>query len=256
MRPTWSRYAELILLKSYADLRAETERTLFGFAWWFIDPIFNMAVFYFVFGFILQRGTPHFVPFLLTGLVVWKWFGSAFSSGGNAISSNVGLIRQVRVPKIVFPLISVVTDSFRFSIAFAILLVFLWIYGFEPRVQYLALPAVLATELLFILGTTVLLCSLTPFLPDINMLLENVLRAAFFLSGIFFPISNVPPEVRGYFYLNPMVTIIESFRDVLMYGRWPDWSGLGIIAFVSLLLGFVGLTILRRNDGVYEKYLT
>jgi lipopolysaccharide transport system permease protein len=250
-----SRYTELLFYKAYADLRSESERTYVGFLWWFIEPVISMLVFYFIFSYVLRRGTEDYVAFLLTGMVAWKWFNSTLVSGARSIPINAALMQQVYVPKAIFPLVLVVSNTAKFSIAFLLLVVFLFAYGFEPNVQYAALPAVLGVQLLFIIGATWIVAGIMPFFPDIQILMDNVLRVAFFLSGIFFPISQIPESVRDYFYLNPMVTIIESHRAILMHGRWPDWSGLGAIALFSLLACVVGWAITRRYDRVYVKSL-
>ena len=62
-----ARYIELILYKTYADLRAETERTYLGFLWWIFEPVLYMTVFYVFFGLLLGHKTDDFVPFLLIG---------------------------------------------------------------------------------------------------------------------------------------------------------------------------------------------
>lgn len=250
------RLLELVWFQSYAALRAEREQTFFGFFWWFIEPVVTMAIFYFVFSYVLDRGTENYVAFLLIGLVLWKWFGEAFSRGGNAIIANAGLLRRVHIPKFLLPLISIATDTFKFAVALVLLLAFLWIDGYEIHAAYAAIPAIVVTELLFICGSTVFLCSITPFLPDIKLLLDNLLRALFFVSGIFFPLSMVPPEIREYLLLNPMAILIEAFRQVALEGQWPAWEALGCVCGASVFLGLLGLAILKRNDREYEKYLT
>lgn len=250
------RLIELISFQSYAALRAEREQTFLGFFWWFVEPIVTMAIFYFVFSHVLDRGTENYVAFLLTGLVLWKWFGTAFVSGGNAIIANAGLLRRVYVPKFVLPLISIATDTFKFAVALVLLLAFLWIYGYEIHGSYVAIPAIIGTQLLLICGSAIFLCSVTPFLPDINLVLDNLLRALFFVSGIFFPLSVVPDEIRKYLMLNPMAILIEAFRQVVLESQWPDWWALAAVCGASVFLGFVGLTILKRKDQDYEKYLS
>ncbi|MGH0034630.1 MAG: ABC transporter permease [Myxococcota bacterium] len=246
-------YFELLLYKSYADLRAESARTYIGFVWWFIDPIVNMVLFYFVFSFLLDRGVENYVPFLLVGMVVWKWFNSSVIVAANSIRANAGLINQVYIPKAFFPLVVVLETSVKFAIAFALLLAFLWAYGFPASVHYAALPVVMAAQAAVIVSLALLLSSVVPFFPDLNIVLENVLRMLFFLSGVFFPTERLPESIRSWFVLNPMLTLIESFRDVLMYQRWPSWSGLLGVLVASLVLASVGFSILGRYDRVYPR---
>ncbi len=250
------RHFEIILYNAYADLRSESSRTYAGFAWWIIDPVANMIVFWFVFQRILDRGTEDYVAFLLTGMVVWRWFSATLSQGGVSINTNSGIAQQVYVPKVLFPIVVALTNTAKFSVAFVALVVFLQIYGFAPDVHYAALPLILIVQFIVNLGFTLVVCGLTPFMPDLSLVIEHfVLRLAFFLSGIFFPASQIPEPLREWFYANPMLALIESYRDVLMYGRWPDFEILGYTAVGGIFAFLLGWMIIGRNDLVYAKNL-
>jgi len=247
------RYTELILYKTYADLKAETERTYLGFLWWIFEPIMYMFVFYLVFGVAMKHGTEDFVSFLLVGLTAWQWMKSCLSHGSDAILGSRVLMQQVHLPKVVFPTILILTDSTKFVFIFTLLLIYLWLSGYRIGWPYLALPAVLLVQLLFITAITYLLAAVIPFLPDLRFVVENVLQAIFFGSGIFFTVSNLPERYHFYFYLNPMANLIEDYRNILMYQQWPGWQGLLTIALVSLVGIRLGIYVIGRLEYVYPK---
>ncbi len=248
-------FLELLFYKAWADLRAESERTYVGFLWWFVDPVVNMALLYVVFSRLLDRAVEDYVPFLLVGTVVWKWFQSGLTASADSIRAHAGLIGQVDIPKVFFPLVMVLETTAKFTIAFVLLLGFLWLYGLPVSAHYAALPLVLGVQALLIVGLGLCIASVVPFVPDLSVLLENGLRMLFFLSGVFFPISHLPAGLRGLFELNPMVPLLEAFRDVLMYQRWPDFGALGAVALASLLLTTAGAAVLHRFDRVYPRSL-
>ena len=247
------RYFELILYKTYADLRTETEKTYIGFLWWVIDPIIFMAIFYVVFGLLLNRGTADYIAFLLIGLVVWRWFQNTVTHGANALVENRNLMRQVYIPKIIFPLVTICTDFVKFCFVFILLLAYLWLSGYPVSISYLALPMLLITQFLLILATTCLVAAVVPFFPDLRIFVQHILQAAFFLSGIFFSSEQIPEAYRHYFYANPMATIIEAYRDILMQGRWPSLSVLTVIGLFSLIAFIVAHRLLMRYDYTYPK---
>src|SRR5690606_21854583 len=96
-------YIDLMFYKAYAELRAEATRAYLGFLWWFLEPVLFLAIFYAIFETGLRRGGAAFVPFLLCGLVPWKWFASTVMGCANVMSRNYGIIQQVYVPKLVLP---------------------------------------------------------------------------------------------------------------------------------------------------------
>ncbi len=231
------RYLALILFKAYAGLKSEVARTYLSILWWILDPLLSMAVYYVVFEVLLKSGTENFVAFLLVGLVPWQWFANSIQHSMGSIFGNGQLMTQVDLPKEIFPTIEIVMDLVKFGFVFMLLLVFLWISGFDISKAYLALPLVMAVELVLLTGFAYLAAAIIPFVPDLKLLINALLNLVFFLSGVFFSADSIPEPYRPYFYLNPMASLIEAYRAILMHGVWPNWEMLGktgIVALVSL----------------------
>ena len=125
------------------------------------------------------------------------------------------------------------TDCIKFGVVFSILLTYLWIYGFGVSVYYFALPFLLLTQFLLIVGLTLLTAALVPFVPDVKKLVDHALQIAFFLSGIFYSSAAIPESYQPYFFLNPMATVIEAYRDILIYNNWPNWQSLIVITLAA-----------------------
>jgi lipopolysaccharide transport system permease protein len=250
-----TRYLELIGYMSYAQLRAEVARYYIGFIWWVLEPVLYLAAFYLVFGVALQRGGEGYLPFLLTGLVVWKWFGSTVQMAATAIRANAGLIKQVYLPKFVFPCVVIVSNLFKFSLVFALLLAVLWAMGHVPNLAWFSLPVIMLSQLLLIAGVSLLVAALVPFLPDLKLVIDNGLILMLFLSGVFFEISSIPDSVRQFFWLNPMAVVIEAYRAVLLGAQWPYWPALAAVLIGSAVLVYVSLRVLSRFDRTYAKVL-
>lgn len=249
------RHFDLLWYKTLAELRAEAARTYVGFLWWVLDPILFMMIFYLVFGVLLERGGEHFVQFLLIGLVAWRWFHSTLTHGCNALPAGRGLIRQVYLPKVLLPLVDILSDLIKFGVVLLLLLAFLWWSGFGPRPSWLALPLLVLVQLLLITGLTLLAAALMPFLPDLKQLITHTLQMLFFMSGIFYDASRIPAAYRDWFFLNPMAFLIDAWRTVLMHGAWPAWSGLAVILIGSCGLIALACAVLRRYDRIYPKLI-
>lgn len=215
-----------------------------------------MTVFYVVFGLLLKRGGgPEFIPFLLCGLTVWKWFDSSIRQGSVSIQKNAKLMDQVYIPKILFPIISLGQTTFKFIVVFVLLLIFLHFFTVGSGITYLAIPVLLITQLLLMAAISMLLAAWVPFLPDINKLVTIGMMPMMFLSGVFFSGNKIPIEYRDYFFLNPMATLIEEYRNVLLFERWPDWSGLAVIAAFSITAITIAVKIIHHHDKNYPKVL-
>ena len=246
-------YIELIAYKTYADLKAENERTYLGFLWWIFEPILFMGVFYLVYGVLLAQGQVDFVAFLLIGLTTWQWLKSCISHGSSTIYGGHALMQHIHLPKVIFPIVLILTDTFKFVFIFVLLLFYLWGSGHPPQLSYLALPLVLLVELLLITAITFWIAAIVPFLPDVRFVVETILQAVFFLSGIFFSADTIPVQYHGYFYLNPMATLIEDYRNVLLHGQWPDCSGLALIGSLSVVGIWLGARLIQHFEYLYPK---
>jgi lipopolysaccharide transport system permease protein len=249
-------YLRLACFKAGAELTAEAARAYLGFLWWFVEPVLYLGVFYLLFSSGVRGGGTGFVAFLLCGLVVWKWFGSTVQGGSNVMSRNAGLIQQVYLPKLILPLVLVISNTVKFLIIFGILLGFLlWAVPGSPARVWSALPALLLVQLLLIAGCAGLVAALTPFIPDLKGLLDNFLMLLFFVSGIFYDIGDLPPGAQAWIMLNPVALLIRNYRAVLLEQRWPDWGELALVVALAAVLLAAAITLLVRFDRRYPKFV-
>ncbi len=246
-------YKNLIIHKAWADFRAEAERTYLGVVWWVLDPLINMAIYYLVFGVFLKMGTKDFIPFLLTGLVVWRFIEATVVRASNSILQNVSMVRQVAFRKIIFPLIAVGTCLMEYMFSLGLLFTVLLIYGYRPGVTWLAVPLLLAVELALVLAMSLPLAVVVTFVPDVGKLISQVLRILFYLSGIFYTTKRLPDVVVPWLKLNPAIHVVEGMRDVLMYGVWPNWAALGLVGLLSVLGAAGGVALIGRFDPLFAK---
>ncbi len=247
------RLLELILFSTYAELRAERARSYLGLAWWVLDPALMMLTYWLVFDVFLHSGGPDYIPFLLIGLTLWQWMKSCMTHGGYAIWGNLMLIRQVRLPPLMFPVVAMLSDTVKFFCIFALLLVILWGVGYPPNIAYLALPPLFVVVLLFAAGVGFVIAAVVPLLPDLRFVIEQVLTAVMFLSGVVFSMASLPPPWNRIMALNPVSVIMDASRAILMHGQWPDWVALGKVSLVSIAVCLLGAFVVTALAPRYPK---
>ena len=224
-------------------MRGEAARTYLSFAWWVIEPVLLMMIYYFVFALLLERNTQDFVPFLLVGLIVWQWFANSVSHSCNAILRHHNILTNFALPMLIFPIASLIVDSYKFLLVLGILTIFLLIYGYSISAAYLFLPVVIITQALLISGTGLISALITTILPDFGLLIPYMLRFAMYASGVFYAVDLVPTEYQVYFYYNPMSILIEQYRSILMLHQGPDLGSLAILMCASLILVLVAYAL-------------
>lgn len=249
----WRHLATIIVYRALAELRAETKRTYAGVLWWLIQPVLTFGVYFIAFNWVLPQ-RDNFAIFLFTGIAIWQWFLLSTLRASTAISAANALIQRVNLHKIVFPASVVLVNTIKFALVLVVLIVVLLFAGITPTLSWIAFIPILAILLIVILGVGCAVSAVSPFFPDINLIFSTLLHLLFFLSGIIYNLSALPPELANILYLNPLAVIIEESRHVLIDGQWPAWARLIRPTLTGLLLLAAAWVFINRFDKVYPKY--
>jgi lipopolysaccharide transport system permease protein len=236
-----------------AELKAESNHTFGGGLWWFADPTLSILVYYLAFSMILKTGGPSFVAFLCVGTIAWRWFNGAVLRGSGAILQQSQLLQNVYLHKSILIAVSWCVDGFKFLMTLIPLLGVLILLGYVPSVTWLALPAVVLVQGLFIASLMAVLATVIPFFPDVQNLLNHIMHLLLFLSGVFFNLDDLPRRMRAVMMFNPMAGLIQAYRDCLLYGRWPDGIYLGVVGAGSVLVLALAYRWISKLDRVFPK---
>ena len=227
-------YFQLIWYMVGAELRAERARTYIGFL-------------------ILKTKIPDYISFLFIGLVAWRWFHATIMHASRSILVKKNILTQVYLPKYIYPVVIVLSDTVKFLLVFAITILFVRARGFDIGASYSVVAFVIFTEFILILGISLLVAGITPFIPDVPSLLEHVLRMLMYLSGVMFAIDRIHLWFASYLAVNPMVVILNSFRDIMMYNQFPSFNALFTILLLGVLLCVYGIRLIKKYDVEYPK---
>lgn len=251
---TLSNLAEAYWIKLWFTLKAEAAKSYLSYSWWVLEPMLHVSVFYLVFGILFDRGGENFVVFLLCGQIPFLWFSRSVTNASNSIVAGRGLIQQMAIPKPFFPALVVGQDCVKQGVVFLCLFVFVSLAGFPPGFIWMALPVIILVQILLVMAFALITAAITPFVPDFRFIVNTGMTMLMFSSGIFYDYRQmVLEEHQQLFFLNPMVRLIEAYRDVLLRHVAPDWWSLAMVAVacgvaIGLLLAFF-----RRNDAVYAR---
>ncbi len=252
-------YFDLVVYKAWAELKSEASRYYISYLWWILGPVLEMTVYYLVFAVLMRRGTNQFICFLIIGIILWNWFNASVQHCSNAITGSRSLIQKVTLPKIIFPVIVLLVDTFKFILSFVIIMAFIYIFGlFQPPVSFLSiffLLYILFTELIFIASVGFFCAAIVPFLPDLTIIISYGLRLMFFLSGIFYDGRKLPEAYQKWFFLNPMARIIDDARSILIRGDKPDLFVLTMILGAAFLCMMLGVWLIHQFDREYPRVL-
>ena len=244
----WDRYWDIILYRSYAELKAEAQLNYMGYVWWLLEPLLNTILFYVILVYVLEQKTADSISFTLVGAVIWQWTDASINTSAGSILDAGGMLKHIYLPKIVLPLIILLTTTWKFIFLFALLLAWVWFSGHTPHASYSALPLIMVLQALLISSLSLPLAVIMPYFPDMRIAIAAALRSLMLVSGTFFPIEQLPAAYHRYFYMNPIAVIIAAYRNVLLDGHWPSFRLLGYVGLFSLIVLSFTLLLYQRLD--------
>ena len=247
-------FFQLVFLKIMLNLKAEAAKSYLSYIWWVLEPAFFVLVMYLVFGVFLSRGVDGFVAFLVCGNIPFLWFSKSVSNSCNSITQGRGLISQVKINKVFFPLVIVGQDFVKQAVVFTMLLVFLLSIGIEANVNWFYVLPIVLVQLSLVLSCSFLVAAIAPIIPDFKYLVTTGLQLLMFGSGIFYSYKEVLlAEHRELFLLNPMANLIHNFRLVLLENTPPNFNALLIIFSCSMIFSLLTLFIFSKYNSQYSK---
>lgn len=240
-------FFSLLWVKAWFNLKSETNKTYMSYLWWIIEPTLYMTVFYVIFGLVLERGGPGFIWYLLTGLIPFQWFSKTVTESASSILSGKGLMQNIRITPLFFPLAKILKTSLKQIPVFFVLFLVLGFSGDKIEVNAMGALIVIVLQALFMIAFCFLLALLVPFVRDLTRVIPIFLQFLLFSSGVFYSTSRIPENWIEIFNLNPVARILSQYRRVLVDGQLPEPTSVGYILVITLML-FILVFILYKSS--------
>jgi teichoic acid transport system permease protein len=224
------------------SLQAQTARSSLGVAWHVLVPALQIGVYGVIFGVLLSSiRPPHFVPYLMVGIVLFQFITGSFSEGARSITNNGALVRSLEFPRILLPASVVISNIMRVVPLLALMLIGVAAFGEFPKLSWLWLLPDFVMMVLFAAGATMIAARLTVHTDDVNQLLPFVVRILFYVSGVFLNIDKMIHIhwLKDILHNNPIHLYMAIARAGLIDGYTvtaSDWIvaavwSVGILAF-------------------------
>jgi ABC-type polysaccharide/polyol phosphate export permease len=267
MRELWA-YRNLIYNLVVRDLKVRYKNSVLGILWSLLNPLLMMLVFTFVFKVLAGNSSlPAYPAFILSGVLAWNLFSASVIGATNSIVGNAHLIKKVYFPREVLPIAVVLSNLVNYLLALPVYFILALLLGRSPTVWVLLLPAVILVQLLFTLGVSFVLATVNVFYRDTQIVMEVVMLAWFFMTPVFYSINQVARDgwhvgnivlssydvQRWMRILNPLASIVASYRDVLYWGARPGIDFFMRTAVTALFFLVVGYLIFHRFSPVFGE---
>ena len=250
-------YRKLLGFIGDRALRKMYRRTVLGWLWLFINPLFPIALRAVIFGGLLgvgSNGLPYFL-FLLAGSVVWDTFSNSLMWGTRSLEMNRDLTDQIYHPRALLPFGNMTPALLNMALKVGVLVLAVIFYTARDGRAYLRTDigllwafAALAVALLFALGISFFTAIWGETARDIRFGLSQLLSVWYLLTPVLYPLSQVPEQHRGWMLLNPLAIIVETFKWGLFGVGELYRDQFAATAAAVLALICIGLTYFARAE--------
>ncbi len=243
------------------DFKVRYQGSILGYAWSLLRPLLLFATLYVIFVYVipLGKGVEHFPVYLLTGVILWSFFIESTSQGLLSIVNRGDLLRKINIPRYLVVVSSSVLALINLMLSMVVLLVFALLNGVVPNIGWLMIIPLVCELFVLSLGASFLLSSLYVRYRDIAYIWEVFLQIGFYASAIIYPLSSVASDIRKWFFINPIVQIIQDARYFMATkSSITLWSTVGqvrmFIPFVIItIVVLIGAIVFRRRSKSFAE---
>lgn len=255
VRPTLGRYIGQLWERRHfiwADSRhrvaTQNSRNLLGNLWLVLRPMCDAAIYFVVFGLILQadRGVGNFAAYVVIGVLMFRSTMRSISQGPTTLRSGRSMIRAFSFPRAALPISSEIRDGLQMFWTIAVMLVMVMVLPPHemPQTAWLWVAPIFALQCVLNLGISFVMARIGFLLPDVTQLMTMLGRVLMYGSGVIFPIDNylTHPTAAAIIQANPIYQMLSMYRGVLMDGTAPaaqSWIILGAWAVGLFVAGFL-----------------
>lgn len=249
-------YRHLIGSMVRRDFLLSFQQTLLGPAWLFVQPVFTLIIYVFVFGKLIGVDTGDQLPpvlFYYSGIILWNFFNESFSAISKTFRDNFHIFSKVYFPRIVMPISVITTQFLRFVIQFSLLIPLILYFTLFSNFEFtfglhlLGFPIAVLGVGLISLSMGLIFSVITAKYRDIANLVDLCVRLLFFITPILYPLSFVNKQFQWIVNLNPLTPLFELSR-LSLFGEGS------ISSFQLLYTGIFIILISSLSIFLFNKY--
>ena len=251
------KYYKYAVRAAKAELKSEVADSYLNWLWWIIEPIAFMLIYTFVFGVVFKNNTPNFSVFVFIGITLWDFFNRMINGSVKLIINNRDLVTKVYVPKYILLLSKSFTYLFKFGISLLITFMLMIFQGVDFSFYMLLIIPVIAVLYVISFGLGMILMHFGVTLNDLANLTNIALRMVFYLSGVFYNISDRLSGSLSFLLLrcNPVAFLMQQGRRVLLEGVCFSFTGMLFWLIIGVVLCAIGVHMIHKNENSYAKVI-
>ncbi len=243
------KYREFLRTNVKKEIRGKYKASFLGVLWSFINPLLQVLVYAIVFPYIMRVKTPHYLVFLICGIIPWTWFTTSMVGGTTSISTNGNLIKKVYFPREILPISTVTSGVVNFSISCIIIIIFALLDGVGISWHIVFLPLIMLLQYIFSLALVFLTSSFNVYVKDVEYMVGFIINLMFYATPILYSADMFNgTKFAWIFKLNPMAYLVESYRNIFYAHHIPGIKSMLILLGAGLILLLISFAIFKKLE--------
>ncbi|WP_100333184.1 ABC transporter permease [Bacillus alkalisoli] len=260
----------LVKRLSVYEMKSANSNNYIGVLWEIINPMIQISIFWFVFGYGVLRTNgrgdielygqiiPYF-PWMLSGIVVWFFINQSIIQGSQSVYSRINMMSKMSFPMSTIPTFVTVAKLYQHLMLLVVVLLIFQIIGYPINIYYLQLPYFIFATLVFLVSFSLITSTISTLIRDVHNLIQAVVRLLIFLLPILWPPYKIEPQIiQTILKLNPIYYLVEGYRASILGLKWYPVEHLSFTIYfwiITLVLLLIGSSLHVKFRSKFVDYL-
>lgn len=255
------KHRHFFIALSIHDFNAQYLGSLLGFFWSIIKPLALIGIYSIVFSSVVapvtdkQGESLNFGLFLFAGMLPWLAIQESLQRGSTVFVDLAHLVKHHPLPLSLLPFNIVLSATASQLIAVIAFIMIKLIINQSISFHLILILGLIPIQVVFCYGLALTIAILTIFLRDFSHLTTTVLFVWFFTSPIVFPLESLPITLQKLMWFNPLTSLIEIYRHLLLFECFPSIKAILIFIAFSVFFLFTGLFLFNKTKEVIVDWV-
>jgi ABC-type polysaccharide/polyol phosphate export permease len=223
---------------------AQSQLTRLGVIWNYVLPLVPISVYSALMALRLfpSFGNVSGLVYIAIGVTLWFYFSGLVRGPIDTTAAQIRSISKTGIPLSGSIVASFAQLAFETTVRLAAVVVVFALLQGVPAWQVVLVPIPILFGTLLFLGLGLMLAMLNIVYRDVSKLIGIALQYGIFLSGVIFPIDQIP-ALSAVLQVNPFFIFIESVRSLAVLGTLPHPIALAVFSALGVAVFLLGVKV-------------
>lgn len=240
---------------AHIDFKKRYYDSYFGLIWALLNPLFHIAIYYFVFTVFFPRNIDNFALYLFSGLISWMYFKECTNKCMTVLKQKSYLIDSLQFDKIDLFYSTSISSMLGYLFNICAYILIALCFGILYNISLVAFAIIIFNIFILSIAIGMILATVKIYFRDISYFWDLATLFAFWTCPIFFRGEDIVAKAPFILYVNPVSGIIMNSRSMLLHRSWPDWYWVCYDLVFAIILFYIAKVIFNKFSHKALEYM-